>query len=183
SSSSCCNQPTITSSAHSAALSTSTRSTRFPASRTTPRSPATYRARACSRHCSRSWRVPSRVCHRRVAVNIRNRNSCKSIPPISYSCAAARSPALRRSFQHAAGRARSVFGAEVIAPEDRKQGEIFQDVEPEDLLKYGLIPEFVGRLPIVATLEDLDEPSLKLILTRPKNALDRCRQRDTARVV
>jgi ATP-dependent protease Clp ATPase subunit len=41
---------------------------------------------------------------------------------------------------------------------------------PEDLLKYGLIPEFVGRLPVVATLEDLDEPSLKLILTQPKNA-------------
>src|SRR5216683_1922848 len=46
----------------------------------------------------------------------------------------------------------------------------FSEVEPEDLLKYGLIPEFVGRLPVVATLEDLDEPSLKLILTQPKNA-------------
>ncbi len=63
------------------------------------------------------------------------------------------------------------FGAKVIAPEDRKQGEIFRDVEPEDLLKYGLIPEFVGRLPVVATLEDLNEVSLKLILTQPKNAL------------
>ena len=63
------------------------------------------------------------------------------------------------------------FGAKVIAPEDRKQGEIFRDVEPEDLLKYGLIPEFVGRFPVVATLEDLDEASLKLILTEPRNAL------------
>ena len=63
------------------------------------------------------------------------------------------------------------FGAKVIAPEDRKQGEIFRHVEPEDLLKYGLIPEFVGRLPVLATLEDLDEPSLKRILTEPKNAL------------
>ena len=63
------------------------------------------------------------------------------------------------------------FGAEVNAPEDRKQGEIFRAVEPEDLLKYGLIPEFVGRLPVVATLEDLDEAALKLILTHPKNAL------------
>ena len=53
----------------------------------------------------------------------------------------------------------------------RKQGEIFREVEPEDLLKYGLIPEFVGRLPVIATLEDLDEASLKLILTQPKNAL------------
>jgi ATP-dependent Clp protease ATP-binding subunit ClpX len=63
------------------------------------------------------------------------------------------------------------FGAKVAAPEDRKQGEIFRDVEPEDLLKYGLIPEFVGRLPVVATLGDLDEASLKRILTEPKNAL------------
>jgi ATP-dependent Clp protease ATP-binding subunit ClpX len=63
------------------------------------------------------------------------------------------------------------FGAKVVTPEDRKQGEIFREIEPEDLLKYGLIPEFVGRLPVIATLEDLDEASLKLILTHPKNAL------------
>ncbi len=69
------------------------------------------------------------------------------------------------------------FGAEVTAPEDRKQGEIFRDVQPEDLLKYGLIPEFVGRLPVVATLEDLDEVSLKRILTEPKNALVKQYQR------
>jgi ATP-dependent Clp protease ATP-binding subunit ClpX len=61
--------------------------------------------------------------------------------------------------------------------EDRKTGEIFREVEPEDLLKYGLIPEFVGRLPVVATLEDLDESSLKLILTQPKNALVKQYQR------
>ena len=64
-----------------------------------------------------------------------------------------------------------------MAPEDRGTGEIFREVEPEDLLKYGLIPEFVGRLPVVATLEDLDEPSLKLILTQPKNALVKQYQR------
>src|SRR6266516_7924168 len=52
-----------------------------------------------------------------------------------------------------------------------------RDVEPEDLLKYGLIPEFVGRLPVVATLDDLDEASLKLILTQPKNALVKQYQR------
>ena len=62
-------------------------------------------------------------------------------------------------------------------PEDRGTGEIFREVEPGDLLKYGLIPEFVGRLPVVATLEDLDEPSLKLILTQPKNALVKQYQR------
>jgi ATP-dependent Clp protease ATP-binding subunit ClpX len=78
----------------------------------------------------------------------------------------------------ARGRATSIgFGAKVAAPEDRKTGEIFRDVEPEDLLKYGLIPEFVGRLPVVATLEDLDEPALKRILLEPKNALVKQYQR------
>jgi ATP-dependent Clp protease ATP-binding subunit ClpX len=72
----------------------------------------------------------------------------------------------------ARGRATSIgFGARVQAPEDRKAGEIFREVEPEDLLKYGLIPEFVGRLPVLATLEDLDEATLKRILVEPKNAL------------
>jgi ATP-dependent Clp protease ATP-binding subunit ClpX len=78
----------------------------------------------------------------------------------------------------ARGRSASIgFSAKVLAAEDRKTGEIFREVEPEDLLKYGLIPEFVGRLPVVATLEDLDEPSLKLILTQPKNALVKQYQR------
>src|SRR5690348_4287371 len=69
------------------------------------------------------------------------------------------------------------FSAKVLAPEDRRTGEIFRHVEPEDLLKYGLIPEFVGRLPVVATLEDLDETALKRILTEPKNALVKQYQR------
>jgi ATP-dependent Clp protease ATP-binding subunit ClpX len=78
----------------------------------------------------------------------------------------------------ARGRSASIgFSAKVIAPEDRKTGEIFREVEPEDLLKYGLIPEFVGRLPVVATLEDLDESALKRILTEPKNALVKQYQR------
>jgi ATP-dependent Clp protease ATP-binding subunit ClpX len=65
----------------------------------------------------------------------------------------------------------------VSGPDDRKTGEIFREVEPEDLLKYGLIPEFIGRLPVVATLEDLDEPALKRILLEPKNALVKQYQR------
>ncbi len=69
------------------------------------------------------------------------------------------------------------FGADVAVEEDRKTGEILQGVEPEDLLKFGLIPEFVGRLPVVATLEDLDESSLVEILTKPKNALVKQYQR------
>src|ERR1700751_1530593 len=63
------------------------------------------------------------------------------------------------------------FSAKVADPHDRRTGEIFREVEPEDLLKYGLIPEFVGRLPVLATLEDLDETTLKRILVEPKNAL------------
>ncbi|PHQ70679.1 MAG: ATP-dependent Clp protease ATP-binding subunit ClpX [Sneathiella sp.] len=69
------------------------------------------------------------------------------------------------------------FGADVQAEEDRKIGELLKNVEPEDLLKFGLIPEFVGRLPVVATLEDLDETSLVEILTAPKNALVKQYQR------
>src|SRR5712672_1333957 len=78
----------------------------------------------------------------------------------------------------ARGRSTSIgFSAKVLAPEDRKQGEIFREVAPEDLLKYGLIPEFVGRLPVLATLEDLDELDLKRILREPKNALVKQYQR------
>ncbi len=63
------------------------------------------------------------------------------------------------------------FGAKVAPKEERNIGEIIKDVQPEDLLKYGLIPEFVGRLPIIATLGDLDEEALVKVLTEPKNAL------------
>jgi ATP-dependent Clp protease ATP-binding subunit ClpX len=64
------------------------------------------------------------------------------------------------------------FSAEVKSKDDEANlGEILYDVEPEDLIKYGLIPEFVGRLPVVATLEELDEDALVQILTEPKNAL------------
>lgn len=63
------------------------------------------------------------------------------------------------------------FEAQIKAKEDKKVGEIFSKVEPEDLLKFGLIPEFVGRLPVIATLNDLDEVALVSILTKPKNAL------------
>tara|TARA_B100000579_G_scaffold257070_1_gene211628 strand:+ start:1 stop:1266 length:1266 start_codon:yes stop_codon:yes gene_type:complete len=63
------------------------------------------------------------------------------------------------------------FGAEVKTTEEKKVGEWMKSLEPEDLLKYGLIPEFIGRLPIIATLEDLDESSLVKILLEPKNSL------------
>jgi len=63
------------------------------------------------------------------------------------------------------------FGAKLNNKEEKKAGELLQNVEPEDLLKFGLIPEFIGRLPIISTLEDLDESSLIKILEEPKNSL------------
>jgi ATP-dependent Clp protease ATP-binding subunit ClpX len=69
------------------------------------------------------------------------------------------------------------FGADVRGPEERQTGEMLRDVEPEDLLKFGLIPEFIGRLPVVATLDDLDEDALVEILVKPKNALVKQYQR------
>ncbi|MBX3447006.1 MAG: ATP-dependent Clp protease ATP-binding subunit ClpX [Parvibaculaceae bacterium] len=63
------------------------------------------------------------------------------------------------------------FGAKVKDVEERRTGDVLKDLEPEDLLKFGLIPEFVGRMPVLATLEDLDEEALVTILTQPKNAL------------
>ncbi|WP_339112230.1 ATP-dependent Clp protease ATP-binding subunit ClpX [Thioclava sp. GXIMD2076] len=69
------------------------------------------------------------------------------------------------------------FGADVKNNDDRGVGELFSELEPEDLLKFGLIPEFVGRLPVIATLTDLDEEALVIILTQPKNALVKQYQR------
>ncbi|KAA5805333.1 ATP-dependent Clp protease ATP-binding subunit ClpX [Alkalicaulis satelles] len=69
------------------------------------------------------------------------------------------------------------FGADVRDPDGRRQGDVLREVEPDDLQRFGLIPEFVGRLPVIATLEDLDEDALIQILTEPKNALVKQYQR------
>ena len=69
------------------------------------------------------------------------------------------------------------FSAKVVGADERRTGEVLRGVEPEDLLKFGLIPEFIGRLPVIATLEDLDEDALVQILTEPKNALVKQYQR------
>jgi ATP-dependent Clp protease ATP-binding subunit ClpX len=69
------------------------------------------------------------------------------------------------------------FGAEVRDPDERRTGAILRGVEPDDMLRFGLIPEFIGRLPVIATLEDLDEEALVKILTEPKNALVKQYQR------
>ncbi|ODA68526.1 ATP-dependent Clp protease ATP-binding subunit ClpX [Methyloligella halotolerans] len=76
------------------------------------------------------------------------------------------------------GRSTSIgFGAKVGNVDERRTGDILKEVEPEDLLKFGLIPEFIGRVPVIATLDDLDEDALIQILTEPKNALVRQYQR------
>src|SRR5512135_2923325 len=69
------------------------------------------------------------------------------------------------------------FGAKVQSRKERRVWELLREVQPEDLLKYGMIPEFVGRLPVIAPLHELDEASLIDILTKPKNALTRQYQR------
>ncbi|MBK8231796.1 MAG: ATP-dependent Clp protease ATP-binding subunit ClpX [Candidatus Eisenbacteria bacterium] len=63
------------------------------------------------------------------------------------------------------------FGAEAKGRKDHSLGELYAQIEPEDLLKYGLIPELIGRLPVLTTLSDLDEPALLKVLTEPKNAI------------
>jgi ATP-dependent Clp protease ATP-binding subunit ClpX len=78
---------------------------------------------------------------------------------------------LERIVEGRVGKTAMGFGAEVKSREDRRVGDLLSLVQPEDLLKYGLIPEFVGRLPVVATLHDLDEAALVRILREPKNAI------------
>src|SRR5690606_12394232 len=75
---------------------------------------------------------------------------------------------LDKIIQNRIGKKSMGFGAEIASKKDVKVGELLQHIQPEDLLKYGLIPEFVGRLPVIVTLEELDEESLVKILTEPK---------------
>jgi ATP-dependent Clp protease ATP-binding subunit ClpX len=78
---------------------------------------------------------------------------------------------LERSIENRIGRGGMGFGAEIKTREERRVGDLLELAQPEDLLRYGLIPEFVGRLPVVATLHDLDEAALIRILKEPKNAI------------
>src|SRR6202042_3208742 len=78
---------------------------------------------------------------------------------------------LEQIVQRRIGQSKLGFGADIKSKRDFKLGELLEQVQPEDLLKFGLIPEFIGRLPVVATLDDLDEGVLMEILTKPKNAL------------
>ena len=78
---------------------------------------------------------------------------------------------LDKSIENRVGKSGMGFGADIRSRDDRRVGDLLALVQPEDLLRYGLIPEFVGRLPVVATLHDLDEAALIRILREPKNAI------------
>lgn len=78
---------------------------------------------------------------------------------------------LDKIIQNRVGKKSMGFGAEITSEKEAKLGELLKSLQPEDLLRFGLIPEFVGRLPVMVTLEELDEESLVKILTEPKNAL------------
>ena len=78
---------------------------------------------------------------------------------------------LDKIIENRVGRSGMGFGAEIKSREERRIGDLLAMIQPEDLLKYGLIPEFVGRLPVIATLHDLDDQALVRILREPKNAI------------
>jgi ATP-dependent Clp protease ATP-binding subunit ClpX len=78
---------------------------------------------------------------------------------------------LDKNIENRVGRSGMGFGAEIKSREERRVGDLLSLIQPEDLLKYGLIPEFVGRLPVIATLHDLDDQALVRILKEPKNAI------------
>jgi len=78
---------------------------------------------------------------------------------------------LDQIIQRRMGQSRMGFGADVKSKSDLKLGDLLSEVQPEDLLKFGLIPEFIGRLPVIATLHELSEDALIDILTKPKNSL------------
>ena len=108
----------------------------------------------------------------RAGASTRSRSSCRSTPRTSCSSAAAPSSASSRIVQRRIGGKSTLgFGADIKSKKDFKLGELLEQVQPEDLLKFGLIPEFIGRLPVLATLHELNEDALVDILTKPKNAL------------
>ena len=103
--------------------------------------------------------------HRKEEESIHSKNSLQvDTTNILFICGGAFSGLDKIISQRGKGSAMG-FGADVREKDDKGVGELFSELEPEDLLKFGLIPEFVGRLPVLATLEDLDEDALVTILT------------------
>ena len=116
-------------------------------------------------------------CRRRAVASTRTRSSSRSTPRTSCSSAVERSRAWTRSSSRGSASKGVGFGADIRRSDEKDIGEVLGKVLPEDLLKYGLIPEFVGRLPVITSVDNLDEDALVDILTKPKNALVRQYQR------
>ena len=99
-------------------------------------------------------------------------STVQQIDPVLFICGGA-FDGIEKIVENRIGKKTMGFGAEMHSKTERANEEIMSQVRPEDLLKFGLIPEFVGRLPVLVTLNSLDEEALKRILTEPKNALVR----------
>ncbi len=108
----------------------------------------------------------------RVGANTRTRNSCKSIQPISCSSAVAAFVGLDEVIADRLNQKRLGFGVD-LGGNEAGSAELLAEVHPEDLIRYGMIPEFVGRIPVVADLHELDHEALVRILTEPRNCLVR----------
>jgi ATP-dependent Clp protease ATP-binding subunit ClpX len=151
--------------------STSTRSTRSPARARTRRSPGTSRARASSRPCSRSSRARPPRCRPRAGASTRTRSSSRSTPTnILFVCGGAFA-GIEKIIEGRTGKKGVGFAADIRPADERELGAILTKVLPEDLLKFGLIPEFIGRLPVIGAVSSLDREALVNILVEPKNAL------------
>ena len=137
-----------------------------------PQLPATSQARACSKRCSSLSKVPSLLYPPKGVESIRSRNFLQVDTSNILFIAVVRSAGLDKVIRNRSEKGGIGFGAEVKSKDEtRKFGKTASDLEPEDLVQYGLIPEFVGRLPVIATLEELDIDALVKILTEPRNAL------------
>ncbi len=138
---------------------------------TTPPSPGMCRARGFNRRCSRSSKALWPVCRPRAGASIPSRIFVKmDTSNILFICGGTFN-GLDKIIQRRTGSKAMGFGAKVVDQKKQRLGELLRQVQPEDLIKFGLIPEFLGRLPVMATLDELAVDSLIRILTEPKNAL------------
>ena len=130
-----------------------------------------FPVKGSSRRSSRFWKGPWRMFLPKAGESTRSRNSSRSTPPISFLSVGGAFNYLETIIHSRIGVKGLGFGAEIRSKEDREHRRDPGRIQPEDLIKFGMIPEFVGRLPVIATLNELTEDELVSILTEPKNAL------------